>query len=98
MTPLKARGNERRGLCNMSQPGGNLIAITIEGQGLIVIDHTGPMVNVMMRVGAGQILEDDGPGEGGDAIKIRLAEWNVKASRRGSCSASLLHACAHPRS
>ena len=41
--------------------------------GVVVIDNTGPMVDVMMRVGAGQILEDEGrPGEGGDAIKIRL--------------------------
>ena len=52
----------------------------------------------MMRAGAGQILEDDGPGEEGDAIMIRLARWNVQASSLGSCDASLLHACAYPRS
>ena len=28
-----------------------------------------------MRIEAGRILEDDGPGEEGDEIKIRLAEW-----------------------
>lgn len=102
VTPLKARGNERWGLCNMNKPEGSIthhIAIIKEGLGVAVIDNTEPMVNVMMRVGAGQILEDDGPGEGGDAIKIRLAvEWNVNASTLGSCDASLLHACAIPRS
>lgn len=72
--PLKARGNERRGLCNMSKLGGSITRIAImEGLGVVVIDNTGPIVNVMMGVGAGQILEDGGRGEGGDAIKIRLA-------------------------
>ena len=52
----------------------------------------------MMRVGAGRILEDDGPGEEGDVIMIRLARWNVEALSLGSCYASLLHACAYPRS
>lgn len=77
----------------MSKLGGSitLLAAIREGLGVVVIDNTGPM----MRVGAGQILEDDGPGEGGDAIKIRLAvEWNAKASSLGSCYASLLHVCA----
>ena len=65
----------------MSKLGGSITRIAImEGLGVVVIDNTGPIVNVMMRVGAGQILEDGGRGEGGDAIKIRLAEWNVKAS------------------
>ncbi len=39
-----------------------------------VIDNTGQTVNVMMGVGAGQILEDDGRGEGGDEIEIRERE------------------------
>ena len=84
-----------RGLCNTNKLGGSItrIVIIVEGLGVVVIDNTGPMVNVMMRVGAGQILEDDGSGEGGDEIKIRLA-----AERNVLCflHASLLHACAIP--
>ena len=58
----------------MSKLGGSITRIAImEGLGVVVIDNTGPIVNVMMGVGAGQILEDGGRGEGGDAIKIRLA-------------------------
>jgi len=102
VAPLEAKRNERRGLCNMSQPGGQISLIaTIEGWAVIVIDNTGPMVSVMMRVEAGQILEDAGACGGGDVIKIRLINGGMEREdlESQSCRASLLHACApYPRS